>query len=51
MFRTSKFVYWGADNSQWPFTQQAVADFFRSDDLLLVCPDAEPGAAANGEGT
>ena len=38
---------WGVDDSQWPFTRQAIADFFRSGELLLVCPEAEPGAAAD----
>jgi hypothetical protein len=40
----------GADDLQWPFTRQAVADFFRSDDLLLMCPDAELSPIADGEG-
>ena len=26
---------WGTDDSCWPFTRQAVNDFFRSDSLLL----------------
>ncbi|QEL19236.1 hypothetical protein [Limnoglobus roseus] len=34
---------WGADDSRWPFTRQAIADFFRSAESLLVCPVAEPG--------
>lgn len=37
----------GADDSRWPFTRRAIADFFRSGELLLVCPEPEPGAAAD----
>jgi hypothetical protein len=27
----------GPDESKWPFTRQAIADFFRSKERLLVC--------------
>jgi hypothetical protein len=36
------------DESRWPFTRRAIAEFFRSEAQLLVCQDAEPGAAADG---
>ena len=39
---------WGADDSQWPFTRQAIADFFRSGEVLLVCQETEPGAREPG---
>ena len=39
---------WGADDSRWPFTRRAIAEYFRSGERLLVCHDAEPGAAADG---
>jgi len=37
---------WGPDDSRWPFTRQAIGDFFRTGELLLVCPETEPVAAA-----
>jgi hypothetical protein len=40
----------GPDESRWPFARQAVADFFRSGAQLLVCQDAEPGAAPDRRG-
>jgi hypothetical protein len=30
----------GTDDSGWPFTRQAIADFFRSDAQFLVSQDA-----------
>jgi hypothetical protein len=39
---------WGPDDSRWPFTRRAIAEFFRSGERLLVCQEAEPGAAADG---
>ncbi len=35
----------GPNESQWPFTRRAVAEFFRSAERLLVCQEAEPGDA------
>jgi hypothetical protein len=34
---------WGLDDSQWPFTRRAIAEFFRSSESLLVCQEAELG--------
>jgi len=31
----------GVDESRWPFTRRAIADFFRSGERLLVCQEAE----------
>jgi hypothetical protein len=39
---------WGADDLQWQFTRRAIADFFRSSELLQVCPEGEPGNAGDG---
>lgn len=33
---------WGADDSQWPFSRWAIAEFFRSGQPLLVCQVASP---------
>ena len=38
----------GPDESRWPFTRRAVAEFFRSGAQLLVSSDAEPTVAADG---
>jgi hypothetical protein len=32
---------WGPDDKQWPFTRQAIADFFRSEAQLLMSKDFE----------
>ena len=33
---------WGADDSRWPFSRQAIAEFFRSGQPLLVCQETSP---------
>ncbi|QEL20924.1 hypothetical protein [Limnoglobus roseus] len=40
---------WGADDSRWPFTRQAIADFFRSGESRLVCPEAERSVLSRGD--
>jgi hypothetical protein len=42
---------WGPDESRWPFTRRGIADFFSSDDRLLISKDADAGAATGCEGT
>jgi hypothetical protein len=41
-------VDYGRDVSRWPFTRQAIADFFRSGDLLLERRWAGFDATADG---
>lgn len=40
-------IDFGTDDLHWPFTRQAIAEFFRSGDQYLVCSDEEPGDAAD----